>query len=174
MKRTTLKSSQFRKEREASWRELDALVARMEQRSGVALEPSELMRLPTLYRAALSSLSVARGISLDRSLLAYLENLANRAYFQIYGPRASLGEVLGDFFARSWPAAVRAIGRPLLLSIAVTVLAALAGYWLTIGRSRMVLHLRAEIWRSGRTPACLDRIAARGAVRRRRRRWRRR
>ena len=30
MKRTTLKSSQFRKEREASWRELDALVARME------------------------------------------------------------------------------------------------------------------------------------------------
>jgi hypothetical protein len=106
MKRTTLKSSQFRKEREASWRELDALVARMERRSGVALEPSELMRLPTLYRAALSSLSVARAISLDRSLLAYLENLANRAYFQIYGPRASLGEVLGTFFARSWPAVV--------------------------------------------------------------------
>ena len=79
MKRATLKSSQFRKEREASWRELDALVARMEQRSGVALEPSELMRLPTLYRAALSSLSVARAISLDRSLLGYLENLANRA-----------------------------------------------------------------------------------------------
>ena len=135
MKRTTLKSSQFRKEREASWRELDALVARMEQRSAVALEPSELMRLPTLYRAALSSLSVARAISLDRSLLGYLENLANRAYFQIYGPRAGLGEVLGGFFARSWPAAVRAIGRPVLLSIAVTTLAALAGYWLTIGRS---------------------------------------
>ena len=151
MKRATLKSSQFRKEREASWRELDALVARMEQRSGVALEPSELMRLPTLYRAALSSLSVARAISLDRSLLGYLENLANRAYFQIYGPRASLGEVLGTFFARSWPAAVRAIGRPILLSIAVTVLAALAGYWLTMADPEWYYTLVGDM-AQGRTP----------------------
>lgn len=152
MKKTTLKSSQFRKEREASWRELDALVARMEQKSGVALEPSELMRLPTLYRAALSSLSVARAISLDRSLLAYLENLANRAYFQIYGPRATLGEVLGDFFGRSWPAAVRSIGRPILLSIAVTVLAALAGYWLTMADPEWYYTLAGE-GAQGRTPA---------------------
>src|SRR6185503_7091727 len=152
MKRTTLKSSQFRKEREASWRGLDALVARMEQKSGVALGPSELMRLPTLYRAALSSLSVARAISLDRSLLGYLENLANRAYFQIYGPRASLGEVLAEFFGRSWPAAVRAIGRPILLSIAVTVLAALAGHWLTTADPEWYYTLMGDM-AQGRTPA---------------------
>ncbi len=131
MKRASLKSSQFRKEREASWRELDHLVGRMEAQSPSVLAPVELMRLPTLYRAALSSLSVARAISLDRSLLGYLENLANRAYFQIYGPRAGVGKVLGGFFAESWPAAVRALARPILLSIAVTALSACAGYWLT-------------------------------------------
>ena len=153
MKRATLKSSQFRKEREASWRELDGLVARMEQKSTVALEPSELMRLPTLYRAALSSLSVARAISLDRSLLGYLENLANRAYFQIYGPRASMGEVLVGFFADSWPAAVRALGRPILLSILVTIVSALAGFWLTSADVEWYYILMPEGLASGRSPA---------------------
>ena len=89
MKRTTLKSSQFRKEREASWRELDALVARMEQKSTVALEPSELMRLPTLYRAALSSLSVARAISLDRSLLG-MNFIGTLSGFDMRGERLIL------------------------------------------------------------------------------------
>jgi uncharacterized membrane protein SpoIIM required for sporulation len=130
-KRATLKSSQFRKEREASWRELDQMVGRMEASSPRALEPAELMRLPNLYRAALSSLSVARAISLDRSLLAYLENLANRTYFQIYGPRAGMGQVMVDFFTDAWPVAVRTLARPILLSILVMALSACAGFWLT-------------------------------------------
>jgi uncharacterized membrane protein SpoIIM required for sporulation len=153
MKRATLKSNQFRKEREASWRELDQLVARMERKSASVLDPAELMRLPTLYRAALSSLSVARAISLDRSLLGYLENLANRAYFQIYGPRASMGEVLVGFFAGSWPAAVRALGRPILLSILVTIVSALAGFWLTSADVEWYYILMPEGLAGGRSPA---------------------
>ena len=54
-----------------------------------ALSLDELERLPILYRAALSSLSVARTIALDRNLLLYLENLALRAYLAVYGPRVS-------------------------------------------------------------------------------------
>lgn len=153
MKRTTLKSSQFRKEREASWRELDQLVGRMEARSPSVLEPAELMRLPTLYRAALSSLSVARAISLDRSLLGYLENLANRAYFQIYGPRAGMGEVLGQFFAQAWPTAVRTLGRPILLSILVMTLSACAGFWLTNQDIEWYYTLMPENLAAGRSPA---------------------
>jgi len=153
MQRTKLKSSQFRKEREASWRELEGLVARMEKKSVSVLEPAELMRLPTLYRAALSSLSVARAISLDRSLLDYLENLANRAYFQIYGPRAGLGEVLGEFFTASWPAAVRALGRPIVLSILVTIVSALAGFWLTNADIEWYYMLMPGELASGRSPA---------------------
>lgn len=55
----------------------------------------------------MSSLSVARSISLDANLLAYLESLGLRAYFVVYGVRASLGQVLARFFRRGLPAAVR-------------------------------------------------------------------
>lgn len=151
--RTQLKSSQFRQEREQSWRELDDLVGRMESRSPSALEPAELMRLPSLYRAALSSLSVARAISLDRSLLAYLENLSNRAYFQIYGPRARLSAVLWGFFDVAWPGAVRALARPILLSLAVLTLSALAGFWLTSADSEWYYTLVSGDLAGGRSPA---------------------
>ena len=74
-----LKSAAFRAEREASWRELEGLVGRIERGGVRALAPAELGRLPSLYRAALSSLSVARAISLDRNVLDYLEALSGRA-----------------------------------------------------------------------------------------------
>lgn len=152
MKRATLKSSQFRKEREASWRELDQLVGRMEAKSPNALDPAELMRLPTLYRAALSSLSVARAISLDRSLLAYLENLANRTYFQIYGPRAGIGQVLAQFFTESWPLAVRTLARPIMLSVLVMTLSACAGFWLTQQDAEWYYTLMSQDIADGRSP----------------------
>jgi uncharacterized membrane protein SpoIIM required for sporulation len=152
MKRTTLKSSQFRREREASWRELEQLVTRMEAKSPSVLSPAELMRLPTLYRAALSSLSVARAISLDRSLLGYLENLANRTYFQVYGPRAGMGEVLARFFDHAWPGAVRALARPILLSILVMALSAFAGFWLTGQDMEWYYTLMPQDLAAGRSP----------------------
>jgi hypothetical protein len=66
-----LRSSEFRKGREASWRELEGLIARAERRSLAVLSVEEAQRLPTLYRSALSSLSVARSIALDRNLLLF-------------------------------------------------------------------------------------------------------
>ena len=88
-----LKSSEFRKGREASWRELEDLVGRVERRGVRALSLAELLRLPILYRAALSSLSVARTIALDRNLLLYLESVALRSFLAVYGPRASRSKV---------------------------------------------------------------------------------
>src|SRR4029079_13040068 len=63
----------FRRERQATWAELEMLVARIEGDGLQELSPEDTSRLPTLYRATLSSLSVARAISLDANLLAYLE-----------------------------------------------------------------------------------------------------
>ena len=65
----TLKSSEFRREREQSWKELERLVDAGERRGVRMLTPEELNRLPQLYRSSLSSLSVARAIALDRHLL---------------------------------------------------------------------------------------------------------
>jgi uncharacterized membrane protein SpoIIM required for sporulation len=152
MESATLKSTQFRREREPSWRELEALLEKLRKGSPRSLTPQELTRLPTLYRGALSSLSVARSISLDQGLLAYLESLANRAYFQIYGPRAGFTSVAYGFVRRSFPAAVQKLRGPILLSIALSVIAALAGYFLCINNSEWYYTLMPDAMSDGRLP----------------------
>ena len=74
-----LRSAEFRKSREHIWRALDDMIGRVEKHGVRELSPEEVRRLPLLYRATMSSLSVARHIALDRNLLRYLENLALRA-----------------------------------------------------------------------------------------------
>ncbi len=107
MSEDLLKSYRFRVEREEKWRELEALISRAERHGLHSLSADELVRAPSLYRACMSSLSVARSISLDANLIAHLESLCLRAYFVVYGVRTSLGQVLAGFFRRDFPAAVR-------------------------------------------------------------------
>ncbi|HTP32716.1 MAG TPA: hypothetical protein VMJ75_11110, partial [Candidatus Acidoferrales bacterium] len=80
----TLKSQEFRREREAGWLELETLVSQAQQHGLKSLPTDALRRFPLLYRSALSSLSVARSIALDRALLAYLEDLSLRAFLALY------------------------------------------------------------------------------------------
>src|ERR1041384_6397165 len=146
MENVVLKSTQFRREREPSWRELEALLEKLRKGSPRSLTPQELTRLPTLYRGALSSLS------LDQGLLAYLESLANRAYFQIYGPRAGFTSVAYAFIRRGFPAAVQKLKGPILLSILLSVIAALAGYFLCINNSEWYYTLMPDAMSDGRLP----------------------
>jgi uncharacterized membrane protein SpoIIM required for sporulation len=120
-----LKSREFRNGREAGWRELEELIRRVERRGVRALSLDELQRLPILYRAALSSLSVARAIALDRNLLLYLENLALRAFLVVYAPRTAPLQDLGTFFRFDLPAAVRAARWHILIA-ALSLLAGVA------------------------------------------------
>lgn len=117
-----LKSQRFREEREADWRKLERLLAKVEGGAPSKLSLPQLLELPVLYRQALSSLSVARAISLDQGLTDYLESLCTRAYFVVYGGRAGLFERLQRFFVRDWPMAVRSLGRETLASAAVGIL----------------------------------------------------
>ena len=127
-----LKSSQFRKGREDSWHELEGLVGRVEKRGVRALSLEELERLPILYRAALSSLAVARTIALDRNLLLYLENLSLRAFLAVYGPRVSALAGLREFFRRDLPEAVRAARWHILIAALALFVGTAAGCLLTI------------------------------------------
>lgn len=124
-----LRSLEFRRQREADWRALEALVDRIERDGLEGLEPEALTRLPVLYRATVSSLGVAREISLDRNVVDYLEALATRAYFCVYGPKRTLLRAIGTFFRRSFPQAVRAhlgfIGVSALVLLAGVLTAAL-------------------------------------------------
>ncbi|HET6970585.1 MAG TPA: stage II sporulation protein M [Phenylobacterium sp.] len=125
-----LKSWRFRAEREADWRRLETLLAKAEAGGARRLRREEILELPLLYRQALSSLSVARSISLDQSLTAYLESLCTRAYFIVYGARTRLPERIARFFLRDWPDAVRGLWRETLAAFAITLVATVVGYLL--------------------------------------------
>ncbi|MAC90043.1 MULTISPECIES: stage II sporulation protein M [Maricaulis] len=102
-----IRSTRFRREREADWVALEGLVARVESSGGNRLSFDESRSLAALYRKAATSLSVARDISLDRGLLDYLEALVARAFLAVYAPQESLSGVIGRFFGGSASAAVR-------------------------------------------------------------------
>ncbi len=127
-----LKSNEFRRSREQGWQELERLVETAEKHGVRALPPNELQRLPQLYRAALSSLSVARAIALDRQLLLYLENLALRSFLTIYSPRTGLGSACRQFL-RAFPAAVLSARRHILVAFVAFLIGGVAGFWLTVG-----------------------------------------
>ena len=126
-----LKSYRFRAERESSWLELEGLIGRVEQRGVSTLGPDELFALPRLYRAALSSLSVARAISLDQNLVSYLESLCARAYVCVYGTRKRGLRALLSWLGTGFPTLVYGLRRQLWIAIALIVLGVAAGYALT-------------------------------------------
>ncbi len=127
-----LKSSEFRKGREQGWHELENLVAHAERRGVRRLSLYELQRLPLLYRMAISSLSVARTIALDRNLLLYLENLTLRSYLVVYGPQINLLEGLRSFFGHDLPAAVRAARWHIVLAALALLVGIAAGFMLVL------------------------------------------
>jgi uncharacterized membrane protein SpoIIM required for sporulation len=125
-----LKSWRFRAEREQDWRRLDSLLTKAEAGGAAKLKRDELLEIPLLYRQALSSLSVARSISLDQSLTAYLESLCTRAYFFVYGARSRLPERLARFFFRDWPASVQALWRETLVALLISLIATVVAFYL--------------------------------------------
>jgi len=148
-----LKSFEFRREREGTWRELEWLVAKVEKRGVRALGADQLARLPVLYRATLSSLSVARAISLDRNVLDYLESLCARAYFCVYGTKRHLREVLADFFGRRFPTAFRRFALHIGVAALIMGVGTLTAYVLTARSPEWFYAFVPEGVAEGRNPA---------------------
>ena len=148
-----LRSYQFRKEREESWQELERLVEQGEKRGLGNLTTKDMFRLPVLYRAALSSLSVSRSITLETNVVSYLESLSSRAYFILYGARGNPGRYIVDFFRRRFPEEVRAAFFPILISAAVMLLGGVVGFILSYGSADWFYTFIPETMAQGRTPA---------------------
>ena len=138
-----LKSYRFRAERETEWKALERLLDKVQSRGPHALDREEMLRLPELYRAAVSSLSTARAVALDRNLIAYLEGLCTRGYLFMYGPRTTLRRRLGEFFAFDWPDAVRRAGWATLLSALCMFGAALVAYFMVMNDPEWFYSFRA-------------------------------
>lgn len=119
------KSVSFRAEREQTWLELEDIVKKIESGGIGAASADELGRLPHLYNATLSSLSVARTISLDRNLLRYLEGLCSRAFLVVYSTRRRPWHVIAQFFQRDFPREVYRLRRHLATATAVFLMGVL-------------------------------------------------
>lgn len=148
----TLKSAQFRREREQAWRELEGLLARVEKDGLSSLSPAELNRLPVLYRSAASSLSVASAISLDRNLLDYLTALVGRAYISIYGAKRRVSEAVAEFFRSHFPWVVRRYFAFVAASFALLALGVLTGHRMTLADPERYYSFVGDSMAQGRTP----------------------
>jgi uncharacterized membrane protein SpoIIM required for sporulation len=144
--------SRFRAEREGDWMAFDALLTRLEKGSASSLSTDELLRLPVLYRATLSSLSIARATSLDRALNDHLESLAMRGYFLIYGVREKRSVRLRRFFFEDWPAAVRAVWKETLVIALVLFLGIAASWTMVANNPDLYYQFVSEDMASGRDP----------------------
>ena len=147
-----LRSARFRQEREAQWAELEEIIVKYERGGAKRLSDEELLALPKLYRAALSSLSVARATSLDQGVTAYLESLCARAYYAIYGAPGQLGPRMVAFFRSGWPAAVRALVPETLLAGFIFFLGVLVAFLLVAGDPEWFYNFVPEYFSAGRGP----------------------
>jgi len=149
----TLRSYEFRAEREQTWAELEELVGLVERKGIKSLSSSQLSRLPVLYRATLSSLSVARTISLDQNVIRYLESLAGRAYFAVYGTRRHMRGVIAEFFTESFPRAVRAARWQVALAALAMILGTVTAFVMTAHDSDKFYTFVGGDYAQGRNPA---------------------
>lgn len=131
-----LRSDRFRLEREGDWTRLDQIVTAMEKGRLRKISDDDVLALPSLYRMAASSLSIARETSLDAATLSYLEALVQRAWFQVYGPRSSLSSWLRRFLGGGWSASVRQIWPDILIALAAMIAGTIAGWLLVAGDSQ--------------------------------------
>lgn len=147
------RSLRFRKAREATWTRLESLLHKVSSRGLKKLEPEEVVELPTLYRATLSSLNHARAISLDSNLLNYLESLSTRAYVVLYSPRQSAIGVCSEFINTTFPSSVRALRGYVMLSGFALFLGVLIGWYLVSGDSVYFHSFVPESYAQSRSPS---------------------
>jgi len=132
--KSVTRSFAFRNDRQASWRRLERVLSAAESRGLAALPEKDLLDLPALHRAALSALSVARAISLDQALLAYLETLTARSHGCVHGVRGRAGAALWRFLRKSFPRTVRDHARVVVVATTVLILGVVTGFAITMTR----------------------------------------
>ena len=129
MRDDELFSARFRREREASWRATEAALDTLQSgQSSAADKQAAALELPGLIRELHSSLSVARSISLDKPMIAYLDALATRASLILNDEQPPLGPQVVGFFTHLWPQTMRALGGEILVAALIFFFGAVISY----------------------------------------------
>lgn len=147
-----LKSQKFREARQGDWRALNAALDRVDRQGLGGFSVEEILNLPLLYRSAMSSLSMAQSISLDRNMVTYLQALCARAYVTVYGPQTRIKDILSGFFARDWPRGVRRLWPEIAMSIVIFLVGIVAGWMICAHDSSWYANFVGGM-SEGRTPS---------------------
>jgi hypothetical protein len=105
-------------QREASWRELDALLDALARPTHGRATAEQVLRLGELYRAACADLMLAESHDLPRETVSYLHALVGRAHNSVY--RAQ-GFKFSDWAATLFGTAPRQLRRDPALRLAAVV-----------------------------------------------------
>ena len=117
-------------DREASWKELDQLLTRMEATRKRKRLPENIIRLGQLHRMACADLMLAESYELPGKTTAYLHSLAARAQNLLYPTRAAKFEEWGVALFSSVPKRLRSdwtVRVALLVFFGAFLLAGFAG-----------------------------------------------
>jgi uncharacterized membrane protein SpoIIM required for sporulation len=109
------------------WKELEALLMRLEDDPLTKLEFEEVQRFYYLYERASSALGTLETYSIHLETVTYLERLVAAAYSETRDRRRSGGFAIGDWLLRTWPQTVVRHWKSGLWAIAVMLGGAIFG-----------------------------------------------
>lgn len=116
--------------REASWRQLDDLLNRVEKQGLESLKTQEIKTLASLYRSVSADLARAKTNQVGEALIRDLQMLTSRSYSQIYqGSRRQDWHALRTFYRYGFPAAVRKTWVYTAIATALFVTSGLIAWW---------------------------------------------
>jgi uncharacterized membrane protein SpoIIM required for sporulation len=119
--------------REIDWKQLDALLLRLEKRGLRSLSTEEIKQLASLYRSVSGDLARARTHQtlVGNTLVQNLQRLTSRAYSQVYqGARRQEWKGVLEFYLWGFPAVIQQTIGYILLATGLFVAGGLIGWWL--------------------------------------------
>jgi uncharacterized membrane protein SpoIIM required for sporulation len=116
--------------KEPNWKQLDALLTKVERKGLRTLKAEEIRGMASLYRAVSADLARARTNQVGNTLVQSLQSLASRAYSQVYqGDRRQEWQAVGEFYRWGLPAVVQQTFAYTALATAIFIAGALIAWW---------------------------------------------
>ncbi|QQE66029.1 membrane protein [Leptolyngbya sp. BL0902] len=116
--------------REASWRQLDALLQQAEKKGLKSLSGGQVRQMASLYRSVSADLARAKSNAVGQAVIQDLQQLTSRGYRQIYqGSRRQEWQSILDFYRYGFPETVQQTWPYIALATVLFGLGGLVGWW---------------------------------------------
>lgn len=117
--------------REASWRQLEALLTQAERQGLRSLSGLQVRQMASLYRSVSADLARAKGHNAGQAIVKDLQRLTSRSYSQVYqGSRRQEWQALWDFYRYGFPAVVQQSWVYIAIATGLFGIGGLVGWWI--------------------------------------------